>query len=597
MSERKPESRGSENNLGRAVGWSLALFGTAALIRGFILWQLTESMTFNYALSDGRALQLWSRGIAEGTSPLSSALIGPPLYPLFMAGLFKGLGESLILVRSVQVVLGSAACVLLMQAGWVFRSKATGLIAGFLLAIYPVAIWSDFSIHTASIDVFLLCLALALAADFQGHPQRRKLLNLGLVLGLLFLSRESAYALVVASILILFVAAKASWADRGLNALVLLGGVAIVVVPMTWADWSARGDLRLLKAPLSYHLYQGAPNGSGRGGLSQPSIDGNTAAEFVSVHLGHFPTAEEMSEFYDQQIEARASAGQGNSAGGFLRKLLLSLDATEPFDTQEAWLHAEHSKFLNGLLEIVTFGWILPLAFFGAWVVWPERSRLSWLYGWSFFWLSWSVIFYHYGRHRLMLVPILLLFAAAGLVGAFQFFRSRPRWVVVSAIVSTAVILWVSQGTLVRANVERSLAYHGVASGLAELGLEELATLRMEDALDFDSDNAFAHHDLGALYAQRRWYGAAANHFSEAVRVRPDYEQAYRDLAEAQYASFESARAAETYKALLRLQPQNADVWFELGRAQLDADQFDEAQVSFRRSMALKRGSAAPPAQ
>ena len=596
MSERTPGAGRSDNKVEKAVGWSLALFGTAALIRGFILWQLTDSMTFNYALSDGRAFQLWSRGIAEGTSPLSAALTGPPLYPLFMAGLFKGLGESLILVRSVQVVLGSAACVLLMQAGWAFRSKATGLIAGFLLAVYPVAIWSDFSIQTASIDVFLVCLALAVAADFQQHPQRGKLLGLGLVLGLLFLSRESAYALVVASILILFLATKASWADRGLNALVLLGGVAIVVAPMTWADWSVRGDLRLLKTPLSYHLYQGG-DGSARLGLYQPPIDGNIAAEFLSVHLGHFPTAEEMSEFYDQQIEARASAGQGNSAGGFLRKLLLSLDATEPFDTQEAWLHAEHSKFLNGLLEIVTFGWILPLAFFGAWVVWPERSRLSWLYGWSFFWLSWSVIFYHYGRHRLMLVPILLLFAAAGLVGAFQFFRSRPRWVVVSAIVSTAVILWVSQGTLVRANVERSLAYHGVASGLAELGLEELATLRMEDALDFDSDNAFAHHDLGALYAQRRWYGAAANHFSEAVRVRPDYEQAYRNLAEAQFASFESAQAAETYKVLLRLQPQNADVWFELGRAQLDADQFDEAQLSFRRSMALKRGSAASPAQ
>ncbi|MCH2185600.1 tetratricopeptide repeat protein, partial [Myxococcota bacterium] len=401
----------------------------------------------------------------------------------------------------------------------------------------------------------------------------------------------------VASIFILFLAAKASWADRGLNALVLLGGVAILVVPMTWADWSVRGDLRLLKTPLSYHLYQGVDNGSGRSGLYQPPINGNFAADFLADHLGHFPTTAEMSDFYDQQIETRASAGQGNSVGGFLRRLLLSLDATEPFDTQEAWLHAEHSKFLNGLLEIVTFGWILPLAFFGAWVVWPERSRLSWLYGWSFFWLSWSVVFYHYGRHRLMLVPILLLFAAAGLLGASQFVRSRPRWVVASAIVSTAVILWVSQGTLVRADVERSLAYHGVASGLAELGLEELATLRMEDALDFDSDNAFAHHDLGALYAQRRWYGAAANHFSEAVRVRPDYEQAYRNLAEAQYASFESAQAAETYKALLRLQPQNADAWFELGRTQLDAGQFDEAQVSFRRSMALKSGSAAPPAQ
>ena len=597
MSERAPGAGHSENNMEKAVGWSLALFGTAALIRGFILWQLTDSMTFNYALSDGRALQLWSRGIAEGTSPLSSALIGPPLYPLFMAGIFKGLGESLILVRSVQVVLGSAACVLLMQAGWAFRSKGTGLIAGFLLAVYPVAIWSDFSIQTASIDVFLVCLALAVAADFQGNPHRRKLLSLGLVFGLLFLSRESAYVLVGASILILFLAAKSSWADRGLNALVLLGGVAIVVVPMTWADWSVRGDLRLLKTPLSYHLYQGGPNGSARSGLYQPPLDGNIAAEFLAVQLGHFPTAEEMSDFYDQQIEARAAAGRGNSAGALLRKLLLSLDATEPFDTQEAWLHAENSKIFNGLLEIVNFGWILPLAFFGAWVVWPERSRLSWLYGWSFFWLSWSVIFYHYGRHRLILVPILLLFAAAGLVGASQFVRSRPRWVVASAIVSTGIILWVSQGTLVRANVERSLAYHGVASGLAELGLEEMATLKMEDALDIDAENAFAHHDLGALYAQRRWYGAAANHFSEAVRIRPDYEQAYRDLAEAQFASFESAQAAETYKALLRLQPENSDVWFELGRVQLDAGQFDQAQMSFRRSVALKRGSAASPAQ
>ncbi|MCH2186147.1 hypothetical protein MK280_09770, partial [Myxococcota bacterium] len=167
MSERTPESGRSKNKPEKAVGWSLAILGTAALVRGFILWQLTESMTSNYALSDGRALQLWARGIAEGTSPLTSALIGPPLYPLFMAGLFKGLGESLILVRSVQVILGSLACVLLMQAGWRFRSKATGLMAGFLLAVYPVAIWSDFSIQTASIDVFLICLALAVAADFE----------------------------------------------------------------------------------------------------------------------------------------------------------------------------------------------------------------------------------------------------------------------------------------------------------------------------------------------------------------------------------------------------------------------------------------------
>ena len=418
MSESTPERGRSRKYLEGAAGWSIALFGTAVLIRSFILWQLTDSMTFNYALSDGRALQLWSRGLVEGTSPLSDVLTGPPLYPLFMAALFKGLGESLILVRSVQVVLGSAACVLLMQAGWRFRSKATGLVAGFLLAVYPVAIWSNFSIHTSAIDVFLICLALAIVADFQSQARRRMLLGLGLVLGLLFLSRESTFAFVIASVLLLFLAAGSSWGSRSLNALVLVGGVAVVVVPMTLADWSVRGEFRFLKVPLSYHLYHGGQDGSSRSGLYQPPIDGNSAAEFLALRLGHFPTTDEMSDFYDEQIAARASADQEISSLGLFRKLLLSLDATEPFDTQEAWVHNEYSGLLSWLLEVVNFGWIFPLAFFGAWVVWPERSRLSWWYGWSFVWLSWSIIFYHYGRHRLVLVPIVLLFAAAGLVGA-----------------------------------------------------------------------------------------------------------------------------------------------------------------------------------
>ena len=136
------------------------------------------------------------------------------------------------------------------------------------------------------------------------------------------------------------------------------------------------------------------------------------------------------------------------------------------------------------------------------------------------------------------------------------------------------------------------MAYHGVASGLSELGLEELATLRMEDALDFDAENAFAHNDLGALYAQRKGYGAAADHFSEAVRIRPDYIQAYRNLAQAQYQSFENAEAAETYKRLLRANPRDAEVWFELGRVQREMGQIEEARRSLQNALVLKPGLA-----
>ena len=592
-------SRSVDQSLKGATGWSLLLFATAGAIRSLILWQLTDSEVFNYGLSDGRAYQLWSRQLVEGGASVTDFLVGPPLYPLFMASLFQGLGESLFLVRTVQVVFGAFACVLLMQAGWQLRSKATGLIAGFLLAFYPIAIWSNFSIHTSAIDVFLVCLSLALIADYQARPSRGSILGLGLVLGLLFLSRESTFVLLLASVFVLAFRGKQldrpGWTDAGL----LVAGAAVLMIPALAIDWAAGGELRFLKAPLSYHLYSGntgVESLDGRVGLFQPPISAQGPVAAVESRIGHPPTRSEVADFYENAFDRdRAESGDPISSVLF-RKSLMTLNAVEPADTQEAWVHAQYSPPLEFLFNVIHFGWILPLAFFGAWVVWPERGRFSWLYAWSVVWLLWSVVFYHYGRHRLLILPVLLLLAAAGVAGASRFVQNRPRPVVVAAILSALFVLVIAQWPILNENTERSMAYHGVASGLGELGLEEWSILRMEDALAFDSDNAFAHRGIGSLYAEFDAFGMAELHFREAIRLRPDDLAAYRNLAEVQHQSYDNHGAIETYAILLTKTPKDAEVWLAKARIHHELGDDQEARFNLQRALSLDPDLAQPAA-
>ena len=112
------------------------------------------------------------------------------------------------------------------------------------------------------------------------------------------------------------------------------------------------------------------------------------------------------------------------------RKVALLWNATEMLDTESQEAHAEWSWPLRigGLFG--HFGVLVPLALLGVVVTWPMRSRLWVFYAMTLAYAASVVMFYVFARYRYPLVPLLMIFAAAGLVAdARRSWRSRTATV------------------------------------------------------------------------------------------------------------------------------------------------------------------------
>src|SRR5471032_117466 len=110
------------------------------------------------------------------------------------------------------------------------------------------------------------------------------------------------------------------------------------------------------------------------------------------------------------------------------RKAALIANATEAIDTESQEAHAEWSLPLRLGGFIGHFGILVPLALFGVILTWPRRSQLWILYAMTAAYAASVVLFYVFARYRYQLVPLLILFAAAGVIEA-GLFRGRisPR--------------------------------------------------------------------------------------------------------------------------------------------------------------------------
>src|SRR5438105_3867664 len=173
--------------------WTFAIFAVALAVRLTYLWQIRPSPFFDVLMGDARSYDAWATQIAGGDWIGRGVFYQAPLYPYLLGTLYAIAGRSLLGVRIVQAVIGSAACVLFALAGRRFFSERAGVIAGFGLALYAPAIFFDGLLQKSSVDIFLVCLALWQIGRLSETPRRMSWwLLLGVTMGALSLTRENA---------------------------------------------------------------------------------------------------------------------------------------------------------------------------------------------------------------------------------------------------------------------------------------------------------------------------------------------------------------------------------------------------------------------
>lgn len=549
----------------RRIGPYALIFVTALAMRFLHLQALRATPVFSMLMGDAESYDTWAQAIAGGEWIGTEVFYQAPFYPYFLAGLYTLLGRDFFWVRTVQILLGTAACLMVARAGRSFFSSRAGLLAGFLLAVYPPAVFFDNLIQKASLGLFFMSLLLFCAAKISESPKPLRWLAAGAVLGMFALTRENA--LILAPVMLAYALTgfpsmpfqrRLGWAGM------VLGGMLLVLTPVGLRNAAVGGDFTLTTAQFGPNFYIGNhPEASGtyealRWDRGDWRFERRDAAALAEETAGRSLGAGEVSHYWTRKALAYITAHPLDWLKLMGKKWLLVWNAVETSDTESQYAHARWSPVLKIWGGFWHFGILSTLAVWGICRTREHARRLWLLYLMLLVYAFGVTLFFVFARYRFPLVPLLVLFAAAGLSAGFSDLRPRGfkvPFLCLSAALAAAVM---SHWPLTAKADLTANTFYNIAVGLDAEGRPEPAAACYREALALNPRHVMAlnnlavlharqgdadaaqrllrralgiypgfvrtHNNLGILLAQRGKYGEAKEHFTEVILRRPDFD-------------------------------------------------------------------------
>jgi tetratricopeptide (TPR) repeat protein len=589
-----------------------AIFLLAFAVRLLHVWQIRAAPFFSVLMGDSRGYDEWARRIAGGDWFGHEVFYQAPLYPYLLGVIYAVAGRSLLLVRIVQAVIGSASCVLLAVAGARLFSTRVGVAAGLMLALYAPAIFFDGLIQKSTLDVFFVCLALWLItktgtaktaeqaekkiSQRSQRPLRlRPLFSLGVAMGGLALTRENAM------VLIAVVALWAAFVHQIRAAAIFVAGVAIVLTPVAARNAYVGGGFYVTTSQAGPNFYIGNnPKSDGtyqalRFGRGAPEYERQDATDLAQHALNRTLTPSEVSSYWTDRALDYIFSQPASWLKLMAKKTALLVNAAEMVDTESQETHAEWSMPLRLLGPISHFGVLVPLAIFGLIATFPpsgaaNRSLLWLLYALIVTYAASVVVFYVFARYRYPLVPFLMLFAAAGVAQALTARRSSLRWQTLAPV--AAVAMFANWPMMLSAAWMRAVTEGNLGAALQSEGRLDEAAAHYRRAIALRPEYAAAYSNLGtALRAQGRLDEAVAT-YERAIALQPDFPDAHYNLANALVDQGKAGAAIEHFHVALQVVPGSAEVHNNLGIALAANGKAEEAMAEFRAALAADPGSA-----
>jgi tetratricopeptide (TPR) repeat protein len=579
----------------------LQVFGIALAVRLIHVWQLRSAPFFSVLMGDARGYDAWARRLAAGDWMGSEVFYQAPLYPYFLGMIYRFIGDDVLTVRVIQAIVGAGSCAALWYAGTRLFSKRVGIAAGLVLAFYPAAIFFDALLQKSVLDLFFTCLVLALIGVIVAGTDRPRPVwfALGATIGALSLTRENA--LLLAAVLGVWAATRKSVSAPTL----FLAGMTVVLLPVVARNAAVGGGFYLTTSQFGSNFFIGNNPGSDgtymslRQGRGDPEFERRDATELAQAAMQRTLTPSEVSAYWFDRATAYIRSEPLSWTRLMLRKAALLVNTSEMFDTESQESHAEHSTILALTSPIGRFGVLVPLAIFGAIVVWPRRSQLWILYALLGAYALSVIVFFVMARYRHPLLPLLVLFAVAGADGAPRFWRTSPRRLVTATAAVLIAAALVTNRPMLSSSLMRAITEHNVGTALQEQGRVDEAITHYRAALAIRPDYGPSYNNLGTALMAKGDLVAAVAAFRESLRLQPESASARKLLADANY-DLGSARlergdidgAEAALRDSLLLNPNSAEAHNNLGIALASSGRLDDAMLHWRQALQLKPGFA-----
>lgn len=532
---------------------------------------------FDYLGLDAKYYDEWAQRILkEGLQGKDPYFMGP-LYPHFLAIVYKLFGRDLNAVRGIQWAVSVGTIPLLHLLARRLGGPTLALISSAACAVYGPMIYAFPSIlFDAAFPVafsVLLLLALYEAARTRSLPWA---VLAGVTLGIWALGR--ANILLFAPPAFLWLAAawgrpvepRFPWPRDGLRAALLLAAVTVgCILPAAIHNLRA-GDFALITTNGGLNLYIGnGPMASG--GHETPVLevrnpDGSTERIVADLHkdvecrteaervLGHPLRYTEVSKFWADRTFQELREHPGAFVSRMVRKTYLFWSHYEIPQIEHFGYFRRYSPILR--FPTLTFGVIAPLGLvgialaFGAWRRWVLPLAFVVTFAMS------VILFFVLDRYRLPIVTVMFIFAG---IAALEIEAAARRGAMgrALALVAAATVL----GLFLHANVYRIDEAKGVAQIVYRLGIVE------------DS---------------RQNWEAAIEHYREALAIKPEYDRAHLNLAGDLARLGRRDEAMEHFTAAEKLNPSYYRIPFNRGVLLEESGSFDAAEAAFRRTTELE---------
>ncbi|MCK4830391.1 tetratricopeptide repeat protein, partial [bacterium] len=545
-------------------------------VRLMYLIELHNKSPFSsYLYLDALRYNNWAQSIAFGVKQIMEPVFRAPLYPLFLAAIYKIFGPNLFIGRFVQMVISALICVLIYYIALKIFSKRIAIISSPIAAFYgPFFYWAG-EILILTLIVFLDLIILLILLNAIDKPKKVLWLLGGVVLGLSSIARPNVLIFVPWVIALIFLMNKIKKTKiimklRFVYMLCFLTGIFIVILPVTLRNYIAARDFVIISSQGGINFYIG----------NNPKADGKTAQppEMVEVHgefldnvwLVSVKIAEETTRrslkpsqishfWYVKGVKFILK----NPLGWFklmCKKFAYFWTGVEITNNEDIYYFTRFSRTLRLFMWkkalAFPFGIICPIALMGIIISGKCWRRLLLFYGFIFFYMVSVILFFVCARYRLPVIPILLIFAGYTVdfwVKKLKSFEYKPF---LYSFVSVLLIgILVNIDISGETNISHAKAHLYGGNAYEKLENYELAVEEYYKVIEFRPKLIQAYHGLGTAYAKMREYDKAEDMLKTVIRMNPYDARAHFNLGTMYIAQNRYTEAVNEYEAAIEIDP------------------------------------------
>ena len=506
------------------------VFGIALIVRLIYVWHISSMPLFKAPIIDAEMYDLNAMKILQSVAE-KKPFYQAPLYSYFLALIYRFFGHDYLVPRLLQSAIGAINCVMIALIGKRLFGGRQGLVAGCIAALYGPFIYFEGELLRPVLIIFLTSsMILCILSWSEDRPIWAAIA--GLLMGLSAITRENILIVLPVFVIYLWMSSKKR---RWLAPVLFLALTVIPIIPVTVSNYKKSGDFIPVSTQGGMNFYIGNSADSDRLTGLQPGIEWEKMAFSPREELGRDPKPSEYQLWFIKKAFEDISRSPTVWMGKLIKKLYLVFYGEELTPNSDLDIYRERSWLLCILISkcgplFIPFGLLFPFFVLGIGVEGAHRDK--WLLIGYICVYSLSLMLFHVrARYRVPIVPIMIPFAAAGILYLIKQIKIQDVKKVAHCLFILAFFAVLVNAPLVDVSfAKRFPKNYFIGLALFNKGQDELALEEFEKELEKDPHFPELRRVYGHTLIRLGRPTEGLEQITIARDLAPDYAPIRKDL-------------------------------------------------------------------